>query len=160
MSMDKAVHDVVDEIAAAHPDRRFHIEARTGERGEWDCQRISQALTNLVVNAVDHGADGTVVTASVGSNDKEVFVAVHNRGAPISAAQLNGIFNPMKGSHDSTNGSGGSQSNLGLGLYIAERIVHAHHGRLDVESSEAAGTTFTMRLPRCAPSLGQVAGVS
>src|SRR5215212_2770202 len=38
MSMDKAVHDVVDEIAAAHPKRVFEIEARTGELGEWDCQ--------------------------------------------------------------------------------------------------------------------------
>ena len=148
MSMDKAVHDVVDEIAAAHPARTFQIEARTGERGEWDCQRISQALTNLIVNAVDHGAEGTVVTATVESNEKEVCVAVHNRGATISAAQLNGIFNPMKTSHDTTNGSNGSQSNLGLGLYIAERIVHAHMGRLDVESTEAGGTTFTMRLPR------------
>lgn len=148
MSMDKAVHDVVDEIAAAHPARTFQIEARTGERGEWDCPRISQALTNLIVNAVDHGAEGTVVTATVESNEKEVCVAVHNRGAPISAAQLNGIFNPMKTSHDTTNGSNGSQSNLGLGLYIAERIVHAHKGRLDVESTEAGGTTFTMRLPR------------
>jgi signal transduction histidine kinase len=147
MSMDKAVHDVVDEIAAAHPGRTFNIDARTGQQGEWDCARISQALTNLIVNAIDHGADGTVVTATVEGGDNEICVAVHNRGAPISASQLNGIFNPMKTSEES-NGSTGSQANLGLGLYIAERIVHAHNGRLDVESSEAGGTTFTMRLPR------------
>jgi signal transduction histidine kinase len=147
MSMDKAVHDVVDEIAAAHPGRTFEIDARTGQQGEWDCARISQALTNLIVNAIDHGADGTVVTATVEGGDNEICVAVHNRGAPISPSQLNGIFNPMKTSEES-NGSTGSQANLGLGLYIAERIVHAHNGRLDVESSEAGGTTFTMRLPR------------
>jgi signal transduction histidine kinase len=148
MSMDKVVHDVVAEIAAAHPRRTFDIDARTGQQGEWDCARISQALTNLIVNAIDHGADGTVVTATVEGGDKEICVAVHNRGAPISAAQLNGIFNPMKTREDAKNGSTGSQANLGLGLYIAERIVHAHNGRLDVESSEAGGTTFTMRLPR------------
>lgn len=147
MSMDKAVHDVVDEIAAAHPGRTFNIDARTGQRGEWDCARISQALTNLVVNAIDHGAEGTVVTVTVEGGENEICVAVHNRGAPISAAQLNGIFNPMKAREES-NRSNGSQSNLGLGLYIAERIVHAHNGRLDVESSEEGGTTFTMRLPR------------
>jgi signal transduction histidine kinase len=147
MSMDKVVHDVVDEIAAAHPGRTFNIDARTGQQGEWDCARISQALTNLIVNAIDHGADGTVVTATVEGGDNEICVAVHNRGAPISPSQLNGIFNPMKTSEES-NGSTGSQANLGLGLYIAERIVHAHNGRLDVESSEAGGTTFTMRLPR------------
>lgn len=147
MSMDKVVHDVVDEIAAAHPGRTFKIDARTGQQGEWDCARISQALTNLIVNAIDHGADGTVVTATVEGGDNEICVSVHNRGAPISPSQLNGIFNPMKTSEES-NGSTGSQANLGLGLYIAERIVHAHNGRLDVESSEAGGTTFTMRLPR------------
>jgi len=147
MSMDKVVHDVVDEIAAAHPGRTFNIDARTGQQGEWDCARISQALTNLIVNAIDHGAEGTVVTATVEGGDNEICVAVHNRGAPISPSQLNGIFNPMKTSEES-NGSTGSQANLGLGLYIAERIVHAHNGRLDVESSEAGGTTFTMRLPR------------
>ena len=42
----------------------------------------------------------------------------------------------------------GPTGSLGLGLYIAERIVSAHGGRIDVESSEEAGTTFTVRLPR------------
>jgi signal transduction histidine kinase len=42
----------------------------------------------------------------------------------------------------------GPTASLGLGLYIAERIVHAHDGHLDVESSELTGTTFTVHLPR------------
>jgi len=42
----------------------------------------------------------------------------------------------------------GPTGNLGLGLYVAGRIVHAHHGRIEVESSEAQGTTFTVHLPR------------
>jgi signal transduction histidine kinase len=42
----------------------------------------------------------------------------------------------------------GPAGNLGLGLYIAERVVNAHKGRIDVESSEEAGTTFTVHLAR------------
>lgn len=155
MSMDKAVHDVIDEISAAHPDRSFQIDARTGQQGDWDCARISQALTNIVVNAIEHGAAGTVITATVEGGEKETCVAVHNRGTLISPEQLNGIFNPMKKSETGSTRSNGSQSNLGLGLYIAERIVHAHNGRIDVESSDTGGTTFTMRLPRVGPSLDE-----
>lgn len=148
MSMDKAVHDVVDEIAAAHPQRKFHIDARSGMRGEWDCARVTQALTNLVVNAVEHGAPGTLVTVTVQGDEKEISVAVHNTGASIPAARLNGIFNPMK-IRESARGQSrkSSSANLGLGLYIAERIAHAHKGRISVESSDDSGTTFTMHLP-------------
>jgi signal transduction histidine kinase len=76
-------------------------------------------------------------------------ITIHNRGAVIAADRLDGIFNPMKGNATLREpASHGPSGNLGLGLYIAERIVHAHGGRIEVESSEAAGTTFTVHLPR------------
>lgn len=147
MSMEKVVHDVVAEIAAAHPDRTIRIEARGGERGEWDCARISQALTNIIGNAIQHGAAGTVVNVDLSDTDTEVAITIHNSGRAISPGQLNGIFGAMK-SREAIAGGAGSYGNLGLGLYIAERIVHAHGGRIDVASTEKLGTTFTVRLPR------------
>src|SRR5688500_11996380 len=56
MNMGKAVHDVVDEISAAHPGRTIEIEARGELEGDWDCARISQVLANLLGNALEHGA--------------------------------------------------------------------------------------------------------
>ncbi len=150
MSMDKTVHDVVEEICAAHPDRTIKIDARGGDRGNWDCARISQALTNIVGNALEHGAVGTVVSVNVAGDDKAVAITVHNNGVPISAHQMNGMFGPMK-SREANASTKGAYGNLGLGLYIAERIVTAHGGRIDVESTEDDGTVFTIRLPRSGP---------
>jgi Signal transduction histidine kinase len=147
MNMGKAVHDVVDEMAAAHPDRTIKVDARGGLEGEWDCARMGQVLTNLIGNALEYSSVGTNATVDVQGDDKEVAIAIHNRGTPIPPDQLNGIFNPMKRTEMNAAG-GGSSGNLGLGLYIAERIVNAHKGRIDVESSEEAGTTFTVHLPR------------
>ena len=66
----------------------------------------------------------------------------------IPPDELDGIFNPMKARRAPQQAAArGPTGSLGLGLYIAERIVHAHDGRIEVESSEAHGTTFTIYLP-------------
>ena len=148
MDMGKVVHDVVNELSAAHPDRTIKVDARGALRGEWDCPRISQLLSNLISNAVEYGSVGTVAAVDVQSDDKEITVAVHNQGDVIPPDELRGIFNPMKRSEAGSAAAGGASGNLGLGLYIADRIVHAHKGRIEVESSEERGTTFTVHLPR------------
>lgn len=76
-------------------------------------------------------------------------IAIHNRGTAISPDRLDGLFNPMKIETKSKSAkTRGSTGNLGLGLYIAERIVNAHGGRIQVESTDERGTTFTVHLPR------------
>lgn len=149
MSMGKVVHDVVNEIAAAYPQRAIRVNARGGLEGRWDCARISQVLSNLIGNALEHGASHTDVTVDVSGDEKEVAIAIHNEGAEIPADRLNGIFNPMKAREPNRKAAvTGSSGNLGLGLYIAERIVNAHKGRIEVESRKESGTTFTVHLPR------------
>ncbi len=147
--MGKIVHDVVDEIAAAHPQRTLEVDARGEQRGEWDCARITQALTNLIGNALEHGSEKTTVRVDIGGDDEEVTIAIHNRGPAIPPDRLDGIFNPMKAREATgSTAAGGPSGSLGLGLYIAERIVNAHNGTIEVESSDARGTTFTIHLPR------------
>jgi signal transduction histidine kinase len=147
MNMGKAVHDVVNEISAAQPTRAIQVDARGALKGEWDCARMTQVLTNLIGNALEHGSDRTAVKVDVSGDEKEVAVAIHNRGAAIPEDQLDGIFNAMK-RQAMAGKSDGPSANLGLGLYIADQIVRAHKGRIDVESSEDRGTTFTVHLPR------------
>lgn len=149
MSMGNLVHDVVEEISTAHPRCPIQIHNGGEHWGHWDHGRISQALGNLIGNAVKHGPEGSTVTVAVGGDDGQVAIAVHNGGVPIPPDQLDGIFNPMKVRTSPRNERArGPTGSLGLGLYIAEQIVSAHDGRIEVESSEASGTTFTLYLPR------------
>jgi len=146
--MARTVQEVADEISAAYPDRTVQVGASGTLEGEWDCPRISQVLTNLMANAMEHGSPGTDVTVAVHGDENEVDISVHNRGPAIPSNQLQRLFNPMKQSEGTTAAGAGSSGNLGLGLYIAERIVNAHRGRITVKSSEQGGTTFTVHLPR------------
>jgi len=146
VNLGKVVQEVVDEIRAANPGRRIEVEMRAESRGRWDAARLSQAIANLVGNAVQHGAEGTTVAVTLDGDEREAVVAVHNSGAVIPPEQLDGIFNPMR--MRTTPKPAGPTGSLGLGLHIAERIVSAHGGRIEVESNEERGTTFTIHLPR------------
>ena len=149
ISLGKVVHAVVDEVRAAHPDAEIRVEARCETEGRWDAARLGQAIANLVGNAVQHGADGTPVTVVVGGDEREACISVHNRGPVIAPERLDTLFTPMRARPlPSKTKSTGPTGSLGLGLYIAERIVSAHGGRIAVESNEERGTTFTVRLPR------------
>ena len=149
MDVNKAVHDVVDEVLAGDPSRLITVEARGGESVNWDCSRVSQAIANLLLNAVEHSAAGSVVTVSVAGTPTDVTITVHNEGTPLTADQMNGMFGSMKAAQARAKESSiGPLGHLGLGLYIAERIAHAHDGTIRVESSLAAGTSFSLCLPR------------
>ncbi|MBR9988721.1 MAG: sensor histidine kinase [Gemmatimonadetes bacterium] len=149
LSLSELLEEVVDEISAAHPDRSFRVDTRQEQIGEWDGPRLSQALDNLIGNAGEHAPDGTTIVIGLDGEGDDAVITIHNTGPVIPGDRLDGLFNPLKARRaGDANPSGGPTGNLGLGLYIAERIVHAHDGRIDVESSEMEGTTFTVHLPR------------
>jgi K+-sensing histidine kinase KdpD len=106
-------------------------------------------LINLIANAGAHAPPGTSVSVGLADQDDDVAITIHNMGPTIPGDRLDGLFNPMKTQRGGSMAAlGGPTGNLGLGLYIAERIVHAQGGRIEVESAEAKGTTFTVHLPR------------
>ena len=147
MDLGVAVHLAVEEIAAAYPDADVQLTASGDLRGRWDVARLSQVVANLLGNAIQHGAARTMTGVTLIGEATDVVLRVHNQGAAIPAAELAGIFSPFKrfkGGAATTRDAG----SLGLGLYIAERIVTAHGGTIDVRSSPEAGTLFTVRLPR------------
>ncbi|MBA2669420.1 MAG: sensor histidine kinase [Gemmatimonadetes bacterium] len=145
----KLVHEVVDEICAAHPDRKFEIQTRREGDGEWDRERLSQALSNLISNAVQHGDKTAAIHVEVVGGDRDIRISIHNQGTPIPKNRLDGIFNPMKPRNKIVEPAmGGPQGSLGLGLFIAQQIVQAHKGSIEVVSTAELGTKFTVCLPR------------
>jgi hypothetical protein len=123
--------------------------------GSWDEGRLTQVIANLVGNALEHGDPETPVSVTLSGGKKEVTIAVHNHGVPIVPSMLSRIFNPMKRRQGRGGRAPDATSHLGLGLYIAERIISAHGGTIDVASSASEGTTFTIHLPRDATLLGR-----
>jgi signal transduction histidine kinase len=148
MDMGKVVREAVDEVAAANPESVIQLETAGDLHGNWDIARINQVLANLLGNAVQHGSAKTTISVSVRGEPDAVVLRVHNRSPVIPASELPGIFGPFKRLKNGESAVGSATSSLGLGLYIAERIVAAHGGTIEVESSEETGTAFTVRLPR------------
>src|SRR5688572_14330912 len=139
----------VEEIAALHPQRVVNFDASGRLEGQWDRARITQAFSNVISNAVQHGSATTPVNVVIRGDVDQVCLTVQNCGAIIPANELDRIFNPMH--RLEADKPVAPRENLGLGLYITERIVAAHAGTIDVESSEEKGTTFTIRLPKRLP---------
>ncbi|HET9986815.1 MAG TPA: sensor histidine kinase [Longimicrobiales bacterium] len=150
---------VVRETEMSHPGRGIRIDVRGDVAGEWDASRIQQALSNLVNNAVQHGAEDLPITVSVSGDEPgdEVVVAVHNFGAPIPPEERELIFEPFRQASSRATGER-SRARMGLGLYITRAIAEAHGGVVRVDSSAEAGTTFSMRLPRRPPDPSSASG--
>jgi len=112
--------------------------------GHWDRMRIDQVITNLVSNALKYG-NGQPVEVAVADHGETATVTVRDRGIGISRENHERIFERFERARDSNMVSG-----LGLGLWIAKRMVEAHRGAIAVESSPGAGATFTVTLPKFA----------
>jgi signal transduction histidine kinase len=86
------------------------------------------------------------VDVPVRGEQADVVLTVHNEGPAMAKSKLQEIFNPFRQLEQHPTKTKDPRS-AGLGLYIAQAIVVAHQGTIDVESTES-GTTFTVRLPR------------
>jgi signal transduction histidine kinase len=139
---------VVEELQDAHPDAHIHFKPAGDLAGEWDPDRIGQVVSNLVANAVQHGASGRPVEVEAdGSAPELVRARVHNEGS-VPAAVLPTLFEAYKGPAGITPEAKAARTGLGLGLFIVREIARAHGGDITVRSSQAEGTTFEVSLPR------------
>jgi sigma-B regulation protein RsbU (phosphoserine phosphatase) len=141
LALEPVLQQVVDELRSAMPDRMIETDFRIADPVNCDRSRIGQLVSNLIGNALTHGAPEKPVRvfASTGNDVFKLWVA--NAGEPIPEAAMEHLFQPFFRGQVRA-----SLQGLGLGLHIASEISKAHDGTLSVKST-ADETRFTFVMP-------------
>jgi signal transduction histidine kinase len=133
------VHAAVAEIGAAYPDSIVQVETSGLLRGNCDPHRITQALTNLLSNAVQHGFAHTPIKVTARGTFNHCVLAVHSFGPVIKSEKLANLFEAVQ--------PGDDRRRTALGLYIVDKIATAHRGSVAVTSDKESGTVVELRFP-------------
>ncbi|HET6661394.1 MAG TPA: ATP-binding protein [Rubrobacter sp.] len=149
---DDNLTEVVEEAAEsarAAWNGKVHIERPTPKQGvqrvraHFDRDRLRQALSILLDNAVKYTPEGGRVTISIVEEDGSVGVEVSDTGIGIPEDQIPHVFERFYRAEEARSTEG-----LGLGLSIARQIVEDHGGSIEVRSKPMEGSTFIIRIPR------------
>jgi signal transduction histidine kinase/DNA-binding response OmpR family regulator len=141
----EAVLSLVRERAHQH-DITLTLDVAANEVGtvRADPLRFKQVVLNLLSNAVKFTPDGGSVTVSARRSDGSLVVAVADSGMGIDPADQARIFDSFQqGGRNASSAEG-----TGLGLTLTRRIVELHGGRLWLESTPGAGSTFSFSIPQ------------
>jgi sigma-B regulation protein RsbU (phosphoserine phosphatase) len=139
--LEPVLHQVIDELRLSSPGRQ--IEAEYAIDGPVDCDRtrIGQLASNLVGNALSHGASNEPVRVRAETQGGLFKLSVANGGDPIPEAAIDKLFEPFFRGEVRA-----SRQGLGLGLHIAAQIAKAHDGALTA-TSNTEETKFTFVMP-------------
>jgi signal transduction histidine kinase len=129
----------LDVVAAAQPSATVVLDVTGDDSTRLDPARVEQVVTNLVTNALKHGAADKPVRVTVAPGDAGVRLEVTNQGPPIAQHLMPTLFDPFRPSD--------AAGSVGLGLYIVREIARAHGGSVSVRSGEP-GTTFSVTFPK------------
>jgi signal transduction histidine kinase len=141
------VRDVVDAYRFSIEQQGFALDLAVAEdlpEMETDPEALSQALINLLNNAIKYSPEEKRIGVSVRRAADRVLVSVADRGIGIPKGEQKRIFEKFYRVESSlvhtTKGSG-------LGLALVQHITEAHGGRVEVTSAPGEGSTFTLSLP-------------
>ena len=106
----------------------------------WDEDAVRRALMNLLDNAITHGRQGGNVEVRADREGEAVRFSVVDDGPGIARRHRRSVFGRFRRGDTESPGTG-------LGLYLVEQVARAHGGRVDLETEESRGSTFSLLLP-------------
>ncbi len=140
------IGSLVEELRARSVEHAIEVEVEVGAgRVVADRDKLEIILFNLMDNAVKYSLPGGAVEVFARRDSREVTIGVRDNGQGISEENINFIFQPFR------QGEGtefGPIKGMGLGLYIVNRLVEAHGGRIEVRSEHGRGSTFIAHIPQ------------
>ncbi|MDQ1086100.1 MULTISPECIES: cell wall metabolism sensor histidine kinase WalK [unclassified Siphonobacter] len=144
----KVTQEVIEQLEPRANQRNIKVKLHTFHNQIFvkaDAYRISQALTNLIDNAIKYGRDGGKVDVTFTEDKKDWTIEVKDDGPGIPPEHLNRIFERFYRVEKSRSKEKGG---TGLGLAIVKHIVNAHKSKITVMSRVDKGTTFSFKLDK------------
>ncbi|RYZ45232.1 MAG: HAMP domain-containing histidine kinase, partial [Sphingobacteriales bacterium] len=147
VSLNLFVQDMVTVISNVVPEHKLHVSLGDDVTISIDRLRMEQVFSNLIVNAAKYSRGATSININA-SNDRPGYatISVQDYGIGMSAKSMESIFNKFYRDEDVMT----THSGLGMGLYIASKIISDHGGEIWAESTEGGGSTFYFTIPEAA----------
>ncbi|MEI7784339.1 MAG: hybrid sensor histidine kinase/response regulator [Betaproteobacteria bacterium] len=153
------LQDALEISAPLMRERRHSLTITAPQTALWikaDPTRLTQVLSNLLINAAKYTPPGGSVHVSALAQEAQVRLHIQDSGAGIAAEELEHIFEPYAQVESQLPMAGGG---LGLGLALAQQLVELHGGQISASScGPGQGSTFTVTLPLCSAPLRTAMG--
>lgn len=136
------IQEAIETINILQPNYNVPVEGDGNFMVEGDRYRMIEVVTNYLTNGIKYADGSTDVLLTILKEETTVTVSVKDKGLGISEAQLPYLFERFFRAEKTKNLEG-----LGLGLYLCQRIILAHYGKVWAESEEGKGSTFYFSVP-------------
>lgn len=141
------VSSEIDQISVTAQGRNISLDFTTGENLpaiQLDENKIRQVVMNLIDNAIYYSHNGGKVEVNLHQEEDDIIFTVRDYGIGVSNSDKENLFKKFfRGSNARTVRPDGT----GIGLYMAQKVVTGHNGRVIFDSKEGEGSTFGFRIP-------------
>jgi two-component system, OmpR family, phosphate regulon sensor histidine kinase PhoR len=144
IDIDALVRELVENLQPTSSSHTIRITGTSQKKVVGDKDRLEQVFTNLITNAIKYSPEAANVAIQISSTQNTVIISVQDDGIGIPQEHQEKIFERF---YRVINDKDTTFTGFGMGLYIVHEIVQRHKGKIWVESTEGAGSTFYVSLP-------------